>query len=144
MRVKYDLERSPIHLLHRAGQVVEAIFQKNVGGRLTSRQFIVLTAIASHPGASQMVLTAATGIDRSTLSDMIRRLKREGLVQRRRSNEDARAYIVDLSSNGAELLRFAGPRVAHAEEKMLARLPAGRRRDLAEELRAIIALGDQA
>ncbi|MFZ1102753.1 MAG: helix-turn-helix domain-containing protein, partial [Hyphomicrobiaceae bacterium] len=38
-----------------------------------------------------------TGIDRSTLADIVRRLTRKGLLQRCRTNEDARAYAVRLT-----------------------------------------------
>ena len=44
------LERSPLHLLHRAGQCAGDIFQTEMGaGDLTPRQFAVL--VTEGPGA---------------------------------------------------------------------------------------------
>src|SRR5688572_708168 len=70
------LGRSPIHLLHRAGQCAEDIFRAEMGDRdLTPRQLAVLTATSEDEGLSQTGLVERTGIDRSTLADMVRRLQ---------------------------------------------------------------------
>lgn len=51
---------------------------------------------------SQIEITQSTGIDRSTLSELIRRLVGRGLVTRERSQSDARAYDVKLTTLGIE------------------------------------------
>jgi DNA-binding MarR family transcriptional regulator len=89
------LERSPIHLLHRAGQCAGDIFQSEMSdGNLTPRQYAVLYTVSQNEGLSQTNLVERTGIDRSTLADIIRRMLKKGLLQRRRTKEDARAYAV--------------------------------------------------
>src|SRR5262245_15904088 len=103
-----QLTRSPIHLLHRASQVVEEIFATEVGiERLTPRQLAVLVAVAENEGLSQNDLVGRTGVDRSTLADIVKRLKGKGLLQRRRTKEDARAYAVKLTDEGRKVLRTA-------------------------------------
>src|SRR5215510_8853476 len=93
-----QLTRSPIHLLHRASQAVEDAFASEVDIEgLTPRQLAVLTTIAQHEGLSQTGIVDRTGIDRSTLADIVRRLQKKGLLQRRRTKEDARAYAVKLT-----------------------------------------------
>jgi MarR family transcriptional regulator, temperature-dependent positive regulator of motility len=72
------LGRSPIHLLHRAGQCAGDIFAAEVKGSLTPRQLAVLTAVAANEGLSQTDLVQSTGVDRSTLADIVRRFEREG------------------------------------------------------------------
>jgi MarR family transcriptional regulator, temperature-dependent positive regulator of motility len=71
---------------------------------VTTRQYDVLAAAAASPGVSQHKLMLATGIDRSTLADIVRRLCRTGLLTRRRTREDARAYAVTLTSEGEIML----------------------------------------
>ena len=97
------LERSPIHLLHRAGQCAGDIFHGEMGdGDLTPRQYAVLVTVAQNEGVSQTRLVEKTGIDRSTLADIVRRMLKKGLLQRRRTKEDARAYAVKLTDEGLE------------------------------------------
>jgi DNA-binding MarR family transcriptional regulator len=104
------LSRSPIHLLHRAGQCAGDVFHAEMkDGDLTPRQLAVLVTVAHNEGLSQTGLVDRTGIDRSTLADIVRRMQRKGLLQRRRTREDARAYAVKLTDEGRRLLRVAEP-----------------------------------
>jgi DNA-binding MarR family transcriptional regulator len=54
-------------------------------------------------GLSQTGIVARTGIDRSTLADLVRRLQRKGLLQRRRTKDDARAYAVKMGDASCAL-----------------------------------------
>ena len=64
-----DLGRSPVHLLHRAEQCAEELFQAEIGDAdLTARQLAVLTTVAENEGLSQTGIVERTGIDRSTLA----------------------------------------------------------------------------
>ena len=85
-------------------------------GDLTPRQLAVLVTVANNEGLSQTGLVDRTGIDRSTLADIVRRLQRKGLLQRRRTKEDARAYAVKLTDEGRRVLRLdsAGLRLTFA------------------------------
>jgi DNA-binding MarR family transcriptional regulator len=63
---------SALHLLHRAGQCADELFALNVGKtELTPRQYAVLAAAAASEDLSQTALVDATGIDRSTLADIV-------------------------------------------------------------------------
>lgn len=133
------LDRSPIHLLHRAGQCAEELFTAEVSeASLTPRQFAVLIAVAQRPGLSQTELVGRTGIDRSTLADIVRRMLRKGLLQRRRTKHDARAYAISLSEEGARTLRNAEPAAKQADERILATLPAKQREQLIDNLTEIV------
>jgi DNA-binding MarR family transcriptional regulator len=112
------LDRSPVHLLHRAGQCATDIFQAEISD-LTPRQLAVLMTVAGDEGASQSKLVDATGVDRSTLADIVRRLVRKGLLQRRRSREDARAYAVKLTDQGRRVLSIAVPAARRVDERVL-------------------------
>ena len=70
-----QLERSATHLIHRAGQCATDIFQAEAReSGLTPRQFAVLMTIAEEEGLTQTDLVDRTGIDRSTLADIVARL----------------------------------------------------------------------
>jgi DNA-binding MarR family transcriptional regulator len=102
------LSRSFSHLLKRAVQFSVHRFSEEVGkSGLTHRQFTVLAAVDAHDGKSQTELVKITGIDRSTLADMVARLMAQGLVQRRRTKEDARTNAVKLTPNGKKALKTA-------------------------------------
>jgi MarR family transcriptional regulator, temperature-dependent positive regulator of motility len=140
------LERSPIHLLHRAGQCAGDIFQAEMSsGELTPRQYAVLVTVAHNEGLSQTNLVDRTGIDRSTLADIIRRMLKKGLILRKRTKEDARAYAVRLSEEGWRVLKSAEPLAKRIDDKVIAALPAASRERFIADLNAIItALGSSA
>ena len=74
-----QLERSATHLIHRAGQRATDIFQAEArDSGLTPRQFAVLMTIAEEEGLTQTDLVDRTGIDRSTLADIVARLLARG------------------------------------------------------------------
>jgi len=134
------LNRSPIHLLHRAGQCAGDIFQSEMkDGDLTPRQLAVLVTVAHNEGLSQTGLVERTGIDRSTLADIVRRLQKKGLLQRRRTKEDARAYAVRLTDEGRRVLRTAEPLARRVDERVLDVLPGKQREQFIDELQAIVA-----
>jgi len=134
-----SLEESPLHLLHRAGQAAgEAFVAEAARAGLTPRQFAVLHEISVNEGLSQTRLVERTGIDRSTLADIMRRLVKKGVVQRRRTREDARAYAVKLTDAGRRVLDSAAPLVERADERLLDALPPARRARFVESLNEIV------
>ena len=122
------LERSPSHLLHRALQLALDIYAEETGpDALTQRQYAVLAAVAAHEGLTQTDLVHATGIDRSTLADLVARMIGKSLIARERSTADARANTVRLTDTGRAALAATGPRVAAADARILNLLPARKR-----------------
>ena len=122
------LERSPSHLLHRALQLALDIYAEETGpDALTQRQYAVLAAVAAHEGLTQTDLVHATGIDRSTLADLVARMIGKGLIARERSAADARANTVSLTDTGRAALTSTSPRVAAADARILKLLPARKR-----------------
>jgi DNA-binding MarR family transcriptional regulator len=139
------LERSPIHLLHRAGQCAGDIFQAEMAsGDLTPRQFAVLLTVAHNEGLSQTDLVEKTGIDRSTLADIVRRMLKKGLLQRRRTKEDARAYAVKLTDEGWRILKSAEPMAKRVDDRILSALPNAQRDRFMTDLNTIVQALSQA
>jgi DNA-binding MarR family transcriptional regulator len=139
------LDRSPIHLLHRVGQCAGDVFAAEIGETdLTPRQYAVLLSVSLNEGLSQTDLVEQTGVDRSTLADIVRRMLKKGLLQRRRTKEDARAYAVRLTEEGWRVLRAAEPVVRKVDDRILAALSPKQREQLMEDLQAIVQSLDQA
>ena len=129
------LERSPLHLLHRAWQCAGEVFEREMGGdNLTPRQYTILAAVAETEGLSQTNLVQLTGIDRSTLTDVIQRMKRKGLLRCRRGPKDKRANALSLTEKGWKTLRSAQPVVKRVEESILSELPARHSEQLLRDL----------
>ena len=130
------LDRSPSHLLHRALQLALDIYAEEIGpGSLTQRQYAVLSAVAAKEGCTQSELVRATGIDRSTLAELVARLIGKNLLARERSAVDARANTVSLTDEGRAAVAQTAPRVAVADERILALMPSGKRDAFLKTLR---------
>ncbi|MEZ5857212.1 MAG: MarR family transcriptional regulator [Hyphomicrobiaceae bacterium] len=133
------LNDSMLHLLHRAGQVADELFATEMqGSDLTPRQFAVLQVLQRLETASQTDIVNATGIDRSTLADIVKRLVTRGLIARRRSKVDARAYAVRLTPAGKEALEQAQPASERVEGRLLKSLPQTRRDAFVDALSALV------
>lgn len=111
-------------------------------GDLTPRQYAVLVAVSQNEGVSQTHLVEKTGVDRSTLADIVRRMLKKGLLQRRRTKEDARAYSVKLTDEGWKVLKAADPLAKKVDDKILGVLPGQQRERFLQDLNLIVtALG---
>ena len=103
------LSHSVTHLLHRVLQLALDYHAEASGpAGLTQRQYTVLAAAGAGDGVSQSDLVRATGIDRSTLADLVARMIAKGLLERERSATDARANTVRLSAAGKAALGEGG------------------------------------
>lgn len=139
------LHSSPVHLLHRAGQFAGDVFVAEMGDEgLTPRQYAVLIGVSESEGLSQTDLVNRTGVDRSTLADIVRRMIKKGLVQRQRTKRDARAYSVRLTERGRKALDSARPAAQLADERLLSTLSPKQRQAFVDTLSTLIrAIGEQ-
>lgn len=128
------------HQLHRASQIADAYFVAAAPQlTVTPRQLVVLKLIEENPGCSQTDLVDNSGIDRSTLAEIVKRLARSGNVKRRRSKLDARAYELALTDQGRTTL-IAGLKAALRSEATLTRALGDRAEQLQEALILIASL----
>ena len=133
------LEISALHLLHRAGQCAEVLFTNETGkADLTPRQYAILASVAQNPDISQTGLVEQTGVDRSTLADIVRRLVKKGLLQRKRTRRDARMYAVRLTQRGQSALSAIKPAAARVDQRLLSVLATGQRGEFIEALGEIV------
>lgn len=133
------LDRSVFHLIHRAQQCADTLLQsRTLELDLTPTQITVLAAVSERAGSSQADLCAATGIDRSTMADVVRRMVKKGLLRRASSKRDARTYAISLTNRGQSVLSAAAPIATMSGTDLLAVVPRASRERFVEDLRKII------
>ncbi|MBA3068622.1 MAG: MarR family transcriptional regulator [Hyphomonas sp.] len=143
--MSYNLNASPSHLLHRAQQIAanhSASALKTAG--LTLRQFSVLAALSGNEGVSQSDLVNATGIDRSTLADMVARMEAGGMIKRSDSKTDARAKSVSLTAKGKKAFDKALPAVTKADAALFATLAKAKQDALMQGLGGLVEEAEKA
>lgn len=111
---------SLLHLLHRASQVAEkrwlALATESAP---RPRQLLVLQALSGRTSMNQTEIVELTGVDRSTVADLVKRLIRHGWVKRRRSRVDARAQIVSITDRGQAVIDAAPAMLKEVELDLL-------------------------
>ncbi len=124
----FRLSQSPSHLLRRAEQFAADLFARSdLNDGVTLRQTVLMAAIAEAEGASQSDLVRTTGVDRSTLAEMMARMEKRGLIVRAAAADDGRAKSVRLTGEGRRRLTATLPGIRAVDRALLAALPAGQR-----------------
>jgi DNA-binding MarR family transcriptional regulator len=96
--------QSPLHLLHRAGQVADMVSVDAIEAlAITPRQLMALRSIRARGMSDQTAIVQDTGIDRSTIAAICKRLEGRGLITRERSMHDARVLECRVTPKGAKL-----------------------------------------
>lgn len=135
----FDLSVKPTYLIRRCQQLANDRFLRELGASgLTKQQFTVLAAVEQNEGITQTRLVEITGIDRSTLAEMVRRMVERGLLMRARTDHDARANAVRLGPLGRKALRGARAASERVEKGVLAGLPATERSRFSRDLAMIV------
>ncbi|MEQ1714993.1 MAG: MarR family winged helix-turn-helix transcriptional regulator [Hyphomicrobium sp.] len=129
-----------VHGLHRASQYADDLFAEVVDDNgLTARQLVVLEIVAADDKPSQTDICARSGIDRSTIADMVRRLIKKGYLLRRRSRFDSRRYAVQLTDEGRKVLERALPHARDVETRLTSALEPKQRQQFLASLQKILA-----
>jgi DNA-binding MarR family transcriptional regulator len=139
----FELADVPSHLIKRCLRFYGDLYLRETGGgELTKQQYTVLAALENNDGVSQTALVEMTGIDRSTLAEMVRRMLERGLISRERTEADARANAIAVSASGRRALRTARQAAERAEKAFLEPLAASERNRFVKALAAIAAAGE--
>jgi DNA-binding MarR family transcriptional regulator len=133
-------EKSLFHLLHRALQISDERLALNLDDLdLTHRQIVVLSIIERNGGCNQIQIVEASGVDRATLSGIVNRLLKKGLIVRQRNRKDTRAYTLSLTGAGRRQLEAASQSIARLESQILAAMSPRMRLRLVRSLDVLIA-----
>ncbi len=134
----FPTETSLLHLLHRAVQVGTDRFARGLGETgLTARQLVILKAIEANVGASQTAIVEITGVDRSTMADIARRLMKRHLIHESGPRKMRGLTRSRLPMRVAALVQQAEPVLRAVEKDMLAAIPVKERAAWLETLRAV-------
>jgi MarR family transcriptional regulator, organic hydroperoxide resistance regulator len=135
-RPQLDLSEYLPYLINRVGSALVVDFGRSTltPNQLSIAMWRVLAALSSDDGQRQIDLAAMTSIDVSTLSRVVARLVRMGLVTRTRSATNSREVVVRLTGKGAGMLTRMIPRAIAAERSAIAGVPA---KDLAVVRRSL-------
>jgi DNA-binding MarR family transcriptional regulator len=117
--------------------IVQTLRVGRAGGRragLSSAQLFALQQIGEHPDASVNDIAALTFTHQSSVSVVIQRLVRQGLVASVPSRDDRRRHKLALTAKGRRLLSRAPGAVQEDLIAAIASLAAGDRRVLARSL----------
>ena len=107
-------------------------------------QFNLLNLLSDCPqGLSQTELSRQLITHRSNVTGLVDRLEARGLVERKASAGDRRAYRVVLTPNGHRLLNEVLPSYYRAAEKVWEGIPAGRVKELLIELQRLSANAEE-
>jgi DNA-binding MarR family transcriptional regulator len=88
----------------------------------TPGSFGVLTLVRANPGITQVELAAAFGVDKSTMSPVIVRLEKRGLIRREVLESDRRCHALFFEGDGEGAFLAARARVRAFEASVAARL----------------------
>lgn len=119
-----DLSVNVGHLIRRAQQRMMAIYTEEIGRELSSPQFSLMLAIMQEPGRSQIDFVQQVGIDRSTLSAMVERLVKRGMLTRERAQNDQRVDALFITPKGTATVRRAIPGAYNVHRRLMQLLPA--------------------
>ncbi|MDX3691745.1 winged helix DNA-binding protein [Streptomyces europaeiscabiei] len=117
-----DLSAHPGHLARRLQQAHYLLWNVMVSEETTSPQFAVLNTLVAEPGLDQRTVGERVGLDRSTMSEVISRLGRRGLLDKVRDPQDGRRFLLRLTEDGVRTHRKLTVRTARMNQVFLAPL----------------------
>jgi DNA-binding MarR family transcriptional regulator len=130
------------HLLRLAQQVHTRRWANEVSPEVTSPQFQLLLVLGSTPNIDQRTATRLARLDRSTGSELIDRLSRNGYIHRQRDRVDRRRYLLELTATGERMLRELHPSARRLHESLLALVSEDLRQPFLEALIQLVESGD--
>lgn len=103
---------------------------------ITPQRFSSLVIIENNPGISQTKLSEVMGIARSGVVSIIDRFEKDGLVERKAS-DDRRSYNLHLTREGQRLLKRYKKMVKKHDDRISQSLTAEEKKQLRELLRKL-------
>jgi MarR family transcriptional regulator, lower aerobic nicotinate degradation pathway regulator len=97
---------------------------------LRPRHLVALTVLRVRGGSTQQALATTLAMDGTNIVGLLNELEADKLIERRRSPEDRRRHLVELTEAGAERLAKAESALAEVEQEVLGALDASQRETL--------------
>ena len=109
---------------------------------LRPRHLMTLAMLRDHGGCSQQALTSMLEMDATNVVGLLNELEAENLVERRRSPQDRRRHVVELTDVGVKQLTKAELALAAVENEVFGALNIDQRQTLYNMLQQVIG-GDE-
>lgn len=134
-----QLYARPGFVLRRAHQISVAIFEECcVKLALSPAQYAVLIAMNDLPGASQGDVARAVGMNKVTVSQVVKALEERGWVKRKTGTSDRRCRQLVLSRSGRNAVARSGVMVQRAYETLMSPFDEEERRTFSRLLGKIV------
>jgi MarR family transcriptional regulator, temperature-dependent positive regulator of motility len=138
-----DLMVHPGHLLRRALQAMNQLWDHEVSHTITSPQFAALNALYDEPAIDQRTLGERISLDRSTMAEVVARLSARGLITTARDSNDGRRKTIRLTPKGLTTLQHLIPRTHAMTQRLVGALDANEREDLLRLLTAVVSSNER-
>jgi MarR family transcriptional regulator, temperature-dependent positive regulator of motility len=133
-----DLMLHPGHLLRRALQVMNVLWDEEVSHSITSPQFAALNALYTEPNLDQRTLGERISLDRSTMADVVSRLRDRGLIRTERDPRDGRRKTIALTARGTQTVQHLIPRTHAMTDRLVGALQPTERTQLLRLLTQVV------
>ncbi len=120
-RTQEQIKRAQELVVNVTGQL-ERLSDKGVRDEMSAQKYKVLSVVKKYGPASIGMITQKVGTAQSTTSDMVHRLMKAGLVQKKRSKTDERVVMVELSDEGRDKFTVSKKKVQLAYRRLFERL----------------------
>jgi DNA-binding MarR family transcriptional regulator len=126
-------------LLRRAWYGLNQTFRRRIAGTgLTPDQFTILRWLGEHPeGLTQRALADLMASDANTITAILTRMQKAGLIERRPHAEDARCNLIVLKDKGRALHGRLQPVASGLQEQLLGAVPAGKQAEFLRYLESV-------
>ena len=125
-----DLMQHPGHLLRRAVQVMNQLWNEEVSQKITSPQFATLNALYAESNLDQRTLGQRVSLDRSTMAEVVSRLSTRGLIRTERDTRDGRRKTIRLTPKGLHAVQQLIPRTHAMTSRLVGPLDQKQRDEL--------------
>jgi DNA-binding MarR family transcriptional regulator len=136
-----DFDELPTYVGYQVRRTQAKIFGEFeatlAGVDLTPGSYGVLTLVRANPGITQVALAAAFGVDKSTMSPVVVRLEKRGLLRREVLLSDRRCHALYLERAAEAAYLAAREKVRAFEGGLAARLTKTEQRELGRLLRKL-------
>ena len=133
-----DLMLHPGHLLRRALQAMNQLWDHEVSHTITSPQFAAMNALYGEPAIDQRTLGERISLDRSTMAEVVARLSARGLIQTARDAHDGRRKTIRLTPKGVAALQHLIPRTHVMTRRLVGALDSGEQEELLRLLTTVV------
>jgi len=138
-----DVYDEPGHLIRRAQQIAVSMFHSTMRNGVTPIQYCVLRVLQDHPGIDQVTLARLCALDTSTAADLAVRLEERGLVRRMMPMKSKRYRLLQLTPEGAALVKRLIPSAYVLSGRLLQALNKKEQRIFLRMLKKFVHLNNQ-